>query len=152
MQEEEAEQDSSLLADLNTRDALTPRSSSMPAKLNRKPSQYNNAETEMAIIAYFHRFTTLILSTLGDIVDGVDGEDDEDDRTPMLNVIGGSRGGRGAEMGAEVVVRSEEVERMGLDGWNGGDREFVRKVVQLYFGRKGVVEGRGVDVCGVRIC
>lgn len=150
MQEEEAEQDSSLLADLNTKDTLTPRSASMPAKLNRKPSQYSNAETEMAIIAYFHRFTTLILSALGDIVDGVDDEDDEDDRVPMLNVVGGSRGSR--ERGVEVVVRGEEVERMGLDVWSGADREFVGEVVQLYFGRKGVVEGRGVDVCGVRIC
>lgn len=154
MQQEETEQDSSLLADFNTKNSLTPRSSG--PRLNRRPSQFQNAETEMAIIAYFHRLTTLILSTLSDIVDATDDDEDDDEITvPMLNVVGGSgnRGGMGADSkGPEVIVRGEDVERMGLDGWSGGDRDFVGEMVDMYFGRKGAVEGRGVDVCGVRIC
>jgi len=107
----------------------------------------------MGIIAYFHRLTTLILTTLSDIVDATDSDDeDEGDTAPMLNVMGVSRSNSDLSEGPEVVVRGEEVERMGLDSWSARDRDFLTEVVGLYFGRKGMVEGRSVDVCGVRIC
>lgn len=146
MQEEEAEQDRSLLADINDKEASpTPRSSG--PRLNRRPSQHHSAEPEMTIIAYFHRLTTLILTSLSDIVDAAE----SDDEVLPTSIGSGSTAGQGTE-GSEILVEGDVVDRMGLDVWSKGDREFVRDVVALYFRRKGVVEGRNIDVCGIRVC
>lgn len=53
---------------------------------------------------------------------------------------------------AEVIVESEDMLRMGLDVWSESDRDFVRDLVGLYWGRRCSVRGGRVDVCGVRLC
>ncbi|KAK6601642.1 hypothetical protein H4I96_06983 [Botrytis cinerea] len=133
------------------------------------------AETEMGIIAYFHRLTTQILTCLSDIIDASDSDDErEDDQihshsssSPLINRgsrnnSGGGGGGAHAiddsslEEEADgmscVYISSEDMERMGLDVWSAGDYMFVEGIVREYFGRKAKIEGRGVDICGVRIC
>ena len=96
---------------------------------------------EMAIIAYFHRLTTCILGTLGEVVDVWDAEGEE----------GGEEGQRGEQRSDTVVVGSEDITRMGLDPWSEADRKFVGELVELYWGRRAEVRGGRVDCCGVRI-
>lgn len=135
--DEEEDSDSILLSGL----ALTPRTPSQSSV--SLASRNGEAKQEMAIVAYFHRLTSQILTTLSDIVDNTDSEDerealiDEDD---------------GEDDGPSVFVSSNDVARMGLDVWSGSDHAFVEEVTRLYFGRKAHIEGRNVDVCGVRIC
>ena len=42
--------------------------------------------------------------------------------------------------------------RMGLDIWSENDRDFVRELVALYWGRRADVRAGRVECCGVRIC
>jgi hypothetical protein len=110
---------------------------------NTFPSAYSqNANKELAIIAYFHRLTTQILSTLSDVIDATD-SDDENDAIPFTN---------NGDSGQAVDIRSEDMVCMGLDEWSEGDRKFVVEMAEEYFGRRVRVDGRTFDVCGVRIC
>ena len=113
------------------------------------------ARTELATIAYFHRLTTQMLLALGEVADGDEesslegappGEDEEED---VLLPPGGLEG-EGDDKA--VAVSSRVVENMGLDVWNAADAQFVRELARVYFGRRAHVEGKGVEVCGVRIC
>jgi hypothetical protein len=95
---------------------------------------------EMAIIAYFHRLTALILGTLAQVVDAGSGSEGDDG-----DVGDGSKDDL-------VYVGSEDMGRMGLDVWSEGDRKFVEELLEFYWGRKAEVQGGRIDCCGVRIC
>lgn len=87
-----------------------------------------------AVVAYFHRLSSAMFETLGDLLD----EDGEE------------RGGQG-----KVVIDGEDLSQMGLDQWSESDLAFVRELVGVYWrGREGEVEVRGasVECCGVKIC
>ncbi|KAK6605653.1 hypothetical protein H4I95_05459 [Botrytis cinerea] len=166
--QEEWEADSALLSSPHTPNPF-------PTPLGFNASGMMTAETEMGIIAYFHRLTTQILTCLSDIIDASDSDDErEDDQihshsssSPLINR--GSRNNSGGGGGGAhaiddssleeegdgmscVYISSEDMERMGLDVWSAGDYMFVEGIVREYFGRKAKIEGRGVDICGVRIC
>jgi hypothetical protein len=134
------------------------------------------ARVELVIIAYFHRLTTQMLSVVADIVDS----SDEDDILGMdvAAVAAGSASGAPGErndsgergrllgpgihsadedtddegLGAWVRIDSDALANMGLDVWSQGDAEFVRDIVPRYFARRAYVEGKGVEVCGLRVC
>ncbi|KAA8568377.1 hypothetical protein MFRU_029g00950 [Monilinia fructicola] len=154
--QEEWEADSALLSSPH---APNPVSTSLFAS-NGIPT----AETEMGIIAYFHRLTSQILTILSDIIDASDSDDEREDdsqshnhSSPLLNRGHSGGGGDAANEDEEdgmscVFISSTDMERMGLDFWSAGDYLFVEEVVKEYFGRRAKIEGRGVDVCGVRIC
>ena len=91
---------------------------------------------EMALIAYFHRLTSLLLCTLADIIDSTEIDDEEENELESENVF----------------VSSEDLAKMGLDVWSTNDREFVENFVMEYFGRQAEVEGGRVECCGVKIC
>lgn len=115
----------------------------------------DEAQLELAIIAYFHRLTSAILDKLTDIID----DDNDDDASD-----GGSRTdddedvllGPSAEEeeidGRGVRISNEALRAMGLDIWSASDVEFVKEVVSVYFDRHAFVEGKVVEVCGVRVC
>lgn len=137
---------------------------------------------EMSIIAYFHRFTAQILKTLADVVDAADVDlvveaAEVDGHAPSADVDDHDAGGgdAAADSGgtqssapgpgpraedhadtdasrSEIVIESEDMQRMGLDVWSENDREFARGLVGLYWGRRCVVRGGRFDVCGVRLC
>lgn len=150
--EEEAEHDSALLRDFGrprNGSPNRPRSASrispgMPRDIQDAPA----GMLEMAIIAYFHRLTALMLGNLSRVVDAADddaGSGDEDE-------------GQGAEQPAPtgrdakaVFVASEDMARMGLDVWSEADRRFVKELVEFYWGRTAEVQGVRVECCGVRI-
>lgn len=85
---------------------------------------------QTAIIAYFHRSTTLLLIILNELVERQDEEGEEDEG---------------------LVVDRDEVSRMGLDTWSEADRAFLQELLWMYFGRVADVEGRTLECCGCRI-
>lgn len=142
--EAESDADAELLTGL----FLSPSTPQTP-KIPRTPSQSvtrlkteGEAKREMGIIAYFHRLTTQILTTLSNIVDMTDSDDEREDGDLL----------EGEDNGPIVCVSSADVERMGLDVWSANDHQFIEDVAREYFGRRAQVESRTVDVCGVRIC
>ncbi len=165
---EESALDATLLADLAPPASMSARRSSFGAlsaagglvdsvsSLNARRSTENDAETEedqarleLAIIAYFHRLTTAILSVLADVVDSSDEDDmldvdvdaaattdeDEDGDAAALLRRGQDNDGRGW-----VRVDSNTVAHMGLDVWSKSDADFVKLVTERYFARRAYVE------------
>lgn len=137
--EEEAEHDATLLRSLgNQRDDSPNRPRSSRMSPGMPGTEDSPTGLEMAIIAYFHRLTALILRTLAEIIENSDEDEDE-------------QSGKGPEQ-AVIFVTSEEMSRMGLDIWSEGDRKFVKELVDFYWGRKAEVQRARVECCGVRIC
>ncbi|KAI9721287.1 MAG: hypothetical protein M1812_002449 [Candelaria pacifica] len=136
--QEEDERDASLLADLPDSNHNTPFRPRSRSGTNMSPHLAQIAAPEMALIAYFHRLTTLILSSLADLVD-FDDEGSEGDRAE-------------SQEETAIFVSSEDMGRMGLDVWSEADKVFVEEVIELYFGRSAEVEGGRVECCGIRIC
>lgn len=146
---------------------------------NRDGSSDGDAHVELAIIAYFHRLTTQILSVLVDLVDSDesaypqytdeaaddeveqtsgenanqdgDHDDEEDLLVPKVNTRD-DVDGEAEESIAPITVDSRAVETMGLDIWSVGDAEFIRELMDRFFARDAKLEGKGVEVCGVRVC
>ncbi|KAH8595649.1 hypothetical protein B0O99DRAFT_622371 [Bisporella sp. PMI_857] len=142
--EDEADADAALLSGLSLTPStpVTPKTPRTPYLA--APRTEGTATQEMAIIAYFHRLTSQILTTLSDIVDVTDSDDERED---------GDLLGEGEEdRGPSVYVSSADMERMGLDVWSAADHQFIEEIAREYFGRRAIVEGRTVDICGVRIC
>jgi hypothetical protein len=88
-----------------------------------------------AIIAYFHRSTTLLVNSVNGLIERSDEEDnvDDDSNEGML------------------IVDEEDISRMGLDTWSEADRAFLGEFVWLGWGRGVEVTGSGLQCCGVRI-
>jgi len=116
------------------------------------------AKIELAIIAYFHRLTTVMLGVLADIVDSSDDDDllgvdfeatDEDESGEDAGLL---HPGDGGALGGYVRVDSEALAQMGLDVWSKADADFVKELMARYFGRRAYVENKGVEVCGLRVC
>ncbi|MBE3048905.1 DUF4484 domain-containing protein [Candidatus Bathyarchaeota archaeon] len=109
------------------------------------------ARVELAIVAFFHRLTTDILTIVSDAVDAAEGQyededEDEDESEGEARLLPRGNGGRPAR------IDSSAFELMGLDVWSDADGEFVRRVADVYFGRGADVEGKGIEVCGMRVC
>jgi hypothetical protein len=113
----------------------------------------DEARVELAIIAYFHRLTTDILCVIGEAVDSeatesdVDAESDRDGSEDALLL-------RDQVQVASRPIRldSHAFELMGLDVWSAADGDFLRDLTEMYFGRRVHIEGKGIEVCGIRVC
>lgn len=105
------------------------------------------ARKETAIIAYFHRLTTLILTTLSDLADSAESDDER-----PANGLQESEEDERHLLGPAVYARSSDMDKMGLDSWSLNDHEFVQAMCEAYFGRNAIIEKNAVDVCGIRIC
>ena len=99
----------------------------------------------MAIIAYFHHLTTLMLGTLSRVVDKVDNDTGSNDDKRQNSTANDKVSGI-------VFVASEDMARIGLDIWNEADRRFVKELVDFYLGRKAEVQSAKVKCCWVKIC
>lgn len=146
--EEESEHDAALFREFNdysagnsSRPRSRRRSSPGPSLMQGLMTDGSPAAPEMAIIAYFHRLTALILGTLAQVVDAGNTGNDQDE----------AREGN-ADREEVVFVESEDMRRMGLDVWSEGDRRFVEELLEFYWGRKAEVQGGRVECCGLRIC
>lgn len=174
-EQEETTRDAALLADISPSPQAAmsaipdpfsrsdPLSESLASLTTRRgaggsgSSAHGEARIELATIAYFHRLTTQMLTILADVVDSsdeaypttdedddVDVDDDEDEDEALLR-------GDGGPVHA-ITVDSRSVENLGLDVWSTSDGVFVQDLMRTYFGRVARIEGKGVEVCGVRIC
>ena len=168
--DEESDHDSALLRDFEGRSGSAHGKSpqrSMSANGMLKSPGAGLAEDvglEMALIAYFHRFTSLMFRVLAEVIDrgnrdesGFHDEDDlRDDSAALQPAVGAdSRSGEDETLLREkeiVYVSSEDLTRMGLDVWSESDRKFVEELIGLYWGREAVVEGGRVECCGIRVC
>ena len=151
----------------------TPETDGRPAAPTPAPTHDDHdderARAELAIIAYFHRLTTQMLSVLADIVDRSSEDDDSSLMTSEATSLadggdgaallspggsGGSDDGQHDGGGGPGAVRvdADALHRMGLDVWSRADAGFVRDVMARYFARRAVVDRKGVDICGLRVC
>ncbi|KAK2023618.1 hypothetical protein LX32DRAFT_686378 [Colletotrichum zoysiae] len=167
-EQEEAAHDAALLADLG----LTPHTPSMskPSKsrssaaggmadsigsIASRPAvgpEDDEARTELAVIAYFHRLTAQMLTAMGDLVGrSSDRYEDDDDEGGQDSDYVPLRPDGEPERSA-VRIGSDTLESMGLDVWDAHDAEFVKELMVKYFDRQPCFEGKGVEVCGVRVC
>jgi len=168
--DEESDHDSALLRDFKGRSGSahgkSPQRSMSANGMFKSPGagMAEDVGLEMALIAYFHRFTSLIFRVLAEVVDRGNGHEPEfHDDNEIGNDDSGLQQGIGADSRAEedemllrengkVYVSSEDLTRMGLDVWSESDRKFVEELVGLYWGREAVVEGGRVECCGIRVC
>lgn len=183
-EQEESARDAALLADLGHGPSMhMPQSPSRTdltltdsiASLTRHDasdaSDEGDATIELAIIAYFHRLTTQIVSVLADVVESTDeayppddperytdADADEDEGDLLLP---GGDGNRNVDGSADtetaqpldnINVDSHAMESMGLDIWSASDAGFVQDLARHYFEREATIEAKGVEVCGVRVC
>ncbi|MCJ1470729.1 hypothetical protein MMC07_009376 [Pseudocyphellaria aurata] len=150
--EEEAEHDSALLRDFGQPHNGSPRRSRPGSRISpgvlREHQDAPTKMVEMAIIAYFHRLTALMLGNLSRVVDASDDGADSGDEGE--GQAAEPPGGRERDPRA-VFVASEDMARMGLDVWSEADRRFVKELIEFYWGRTAEVQGVRVECCGVRI-
>ncbi|KAF1947562.1 hypothetical protein EJ02DRAFT_449728 [Clathrospora elynae] len=85
---------------------------------------------ETAIIAYFHRQSSLLVRSLSQCIERDDDDDDDGDA---------------------LIIDRDDLSRMGLDTWSEADRAFIQEFGSLYFGRTVGVKGSEVDCCGLRV-
>ncbi|KAI9849175.1 MAG: hypothetical protein M1837_005405 [Sclerophora amabilis] len=136
---EENEADDGLLDGFDTAHQRAPRSRSRSnSSVSQRFGQPTVRIPEMNSIAYFHRVTAAILTTLADVIeisetDEDRGNDDSDSEDGV------------------VVINSEDLVRMGLDVWSENDRFFVEEMAAEYFGRKARVQGGRVECCGIQV-
>ncbi|KAJ4373422.1 hypothetical protein N0V83_003717 [Neocucurbitaria cava] len=96
----------------------------------------HSQSVETAMIAYFHRQTSLLIQTLSEVIERErEGEGTDDDYGD----------------GDALVIDRDDLSRMGLDTWSEADRAFVQEFGSLYFGRAIAVKGSEVDCCGLRV-
>ncbi|MCJ1352129.1 MAG: hypothetical protein MMC33_002113 [Icmadophila ericetorum] len=159
--DQEAENDASLLrniddysADFTPLNARSRRRSSLNPKTPLSIAGDSSGALpellpELAIIAYFHRLTTLILGTLAEIVqawDNAPGGHDDDRQAETRSPPNDDE-----SVDSDIVISAEDIARMGLDGLSEGDKRFVQELLELYWGRRGEVQGARIECCGVRI-
>jgi len=153
--DEEGEHDNILLDGFgNNTEPQTPRSarsrsqSSISQMLSQQGPSDQSARREMAIIAYFHRLTTRILTTLSDIIDATNSDDEEEGEESALH----DDHDYDVEEGPPIFINSADIIKMGLDEWSSSDHAFIVDMAKAYFGRKAEVEDTSIDICGIRIC
>lgn len=141
---EDAERDRQVMGDLSEFVPLSPRAHRGSNETQEAPSEPAAADAgiQTAIIAYFHRLTSGIISTLAEIIESADDEE-RADGSDSDHEEGDIKG---------VFVGSDEIMQMGLDAWSETDGAFAREMLRMYFGRDATVRGAGIDCCGLRIC
>ena len=178
--EDEIEHDASMFRDFNPsytdNPSLTSQhrrrsSTTTTTTLLLTPSVFlppdNTVAPEMAIIAFFHRLTANIFTTISKVVEEQASESEsergesgsgretsqegsaESDETAIVDEDDDEQ--QRASSPATVYIGSDDLVRMGLDVWSEADKKFVAELVELYWGRKADVQGGTIECCGVRI-
>ncbi|KAF1995593.1 hypothetical protein P154DRAFT_623842 [Amniculicola lignicola CBS 123094] len=85
-----------------------------------------------AIIAYFHRSTSTLVTQLAGLIEAADDESDDGEQEVLS-------------------ITKDDISRIGLDTWSEADKAFVEQFLWMYFGRRAQVTGASLDCCGVRV-
>ncbi|PHH73982.1 hypothetical protein CDD82_5168 [Ophiocordyceps australis] len=174
---QEAARDAALLADLaspvpspcsssrrpsSVQASMPDPSASFPPR--RRASDADTARVELALVTYFHRLTSQMLSVMANLINAYpdpyhdesdqDQESDDDDHDDDDHDEDHDD--------AELLPPSQDVpvlrldgtflEAMGLDVWSSADAAFVHDLAAVYFDRRARVDVKGLEVCGVRVC
>ncbi|POS85420.1 hypothetical protein EPUL_003338 [Erysiphe pulchra] len=156
----ESESDSLLSLDLFPDPRSTPMTFRVPPRYTTSvtilddswttaPNKNSPASLEIAIVAYFHRMTIQILSTLENITTTSDLEEEQFDEN---NPLQGNSENSEYESRPPIIVSSADVIKMGLDLWSDSDHRFIRKLAREYIGRRSLIEGIRLEMCGITIC
>ncbi|KAF2265234.1 hypothetical protein CC78DRAFT_208835 [Lojkania enalia] len=94
-------------------------------------SDFQSNGLHTSVIAYFHRSTASLITSLAGLIEAADDEDV-------------------AEQDA-LVLSKDDISRIGLDGWSEGDKAFLQEFIWCYFGRRAEVHGASVECCGCRV-
>ncbi|KAF2120313.1 hypothetical protein BDV96DRAFT_595865 [Lophiotrema nucula] len=94
-------------------------------------SDFQENGLHTAIIAYFHRSTSSLITNLAGIIEAADDEDDVDEQV--------------------LDIGRDDMSRIGLDTWSETDKAFLQEFLWIYFGRRAEVHGASLECCGVRI-
>jgi hypothetical protein len=116
-------------ASAGERDAYTAAERDGDRELIGNLSEYS-LSAETAIIAYFHRQSSMLVQTLSQLIENDDDDGDDEDT---------------------LVIDRTELAQLGLDTWSEADRAFVHEFGTMYFGRGVEVRGNEVDCCGLRV-
>lgn len=159
--DEEEQQDAALLQQRSSEDGSRRRPSSARSPAGMDMMGQERASLEVTIVAFFHRLTTQIMTSIADIVTDADdasviggpGDEENDDvavgsndQTPMISA-------EENEKRRTVAVEADDLSHMGLDLWSESDRTFVKELISFYWGRKASVTTMPrIECCGVRIC
>ena len=132
---------------------------------------------EVSVLQYFHRLSSLLFTSLANIVESVD-EEDEDERISPANERyrdEPSEGQGHAEEDASLLpnrtttdgddlgiinITQDDLTSLGLDSYSTMDKDFVKEMIALYWGREAEMargrwtsgDGDGWELCGLRIC
>lgn len=126
---------------------------------------------EVAIVAYFHRLSTVIFAVLAECVNRMEIENEDvnryhDDETTEASPSTDERRARGEDENtllpkssnendgdapAVVDIRQQDVSSMGLDIWSDSDRKFIEEMVSFWWDQEAVVHGGRIECCGLRI-
>ncbi|PHH63616.1 hypothetical protein CDD81_5708 [Ophiocordyceps australis] len=170
---DEAVQDAALLADLAepvpsptsssrrpaSAQASIPDPSSLSSPTQRRASDAEPARVELALVTYFHRLTSQMLSVMSNLINAYpDPYHDDDDQDQAAD----DDDDDDDDDDAQLLPSSQDVpilkldgtflEAMGLDIWSSADAAFVRDLAAVYFGRRARVDVKGLEICGVRVC
>lgn len=119
-------------ASAGERDAYTTAEKELDRELVGDMAAYEDS-VETAVIAYFHRQSSLLIKVLSQLLDS-EHENDEDD-----------------EEDDALWIDRDDLSRMGLDTWSEADRAYVQEFGSLYFGRRVEIRGNEVNCCGLRV-
>ncbi|KAJ4313605.1 hypothetical protein N0V94_006875 [Neodidymelliopsis sp. IMI 364377] len=120
-------------ASAGERDAYTTAEKELDRELVGDIAAYE-ASVETAVIAYFHRQSSLLIKTLSQLIEGEHEHEERD-----------------GEEGDALWIDRDDLSRMGLDTWSEADRAYVQEFGSLYFGRRVEIRGNEVDCCGLRV-
>ena len=134
---------------------------------------------EVDLIKYFHRLSSLMFSTLANIIESKDEQEEDvgDDGLPPSQeryrddpAEGQEDVGEDAPLLAErsttgddaspIYIANEDLTTLGLDVYSPADKTFIREMIALYWGRDASVapgrwtgsDGDGWELCGLRVC
>ncbi|PPJ55035.1 hypothetical protein CBER1_01458 [Cercospora berteroae] len=97
-----------------------------------KESEFARAAATL-LVAYFRRVTESLLRPLVSIVEAADDATEE-----------------GIEED-EIRLDGDDLRAMGLDTWSELDKQFVKRMLKIWFGRDAAITDSGVRICGVRV-
>ncbi|KAH6644810.1 hypothetical protein C7974DRAFT_408457 [Boeremia exigua] len=118
-------------ASAGERDAYTTAERDLDRELVGDIAAYEDS-VETAVIAYFHRQSSLTIKVLSQLVESEHEHDDNDE-------------------GDALWIDRDDLGRMGLDTWSEADRAYVQEFGSLYFARRVEIRGNEVDCCGLRV-
>jgi len=112
---------------------------------------------EVAIIAYFHKLSTLTFSVLNSAVrrhgrhSYHDNENEEDNHNEDNQALLPSQDGDNDDNDDVIEITEEDIRAMGLDVWSMSDKRFVSEMLDLWWKRKATVSGGTIECCGIRV-